>query len=130
MSALRDKAWKRFGAGLAGLALYVQLAFAGWGVLALATPADPGDALAGHALCLAQGGSPSPATPAPTAPTHNHAACCCCLWHQAPAIEPLAAATPRPVIDIRLVRREADGESFVPAPSRGPANARAPPAAA
>ena len=45
---------------LAGLALYLQLAFASWG--ALATQAEPVDALAEHALCLAtQDGSSQPA---------------------------------------------------------------------
>ena len=90
---------------LAGLALYLQLAFASWG--ALATQAEPVDALAEHALCLAtQDGSSQPARPAdqaPRPPAHHHAASCC-LWHQFPGLEPVATPTPQAVPHVKVTR--------------------------
>jgi hypothetical protein len=50
MTRLRDLRFRRFGTVLAGLALCLQLAFASWGMLALAVPDEPADALGGHAL--------------------------------------------------------------------------------
>lgn len=130
MIRLRDKSWRRVGASLAGLALYLQLAFASLGMLAATAPAGPADALAEHALCLAaQDGAaqPSaPADPAPAAPTHDHGAFCC-LWHSLPGVQSVAAAVPLPVAYARLARLDAGETAFIPRPRRGPANARAPP---
>ena len=126
---MRNKAWRRFGASLAGLALYLQLALAGWGTLALAPEADPTDPFGGHALCLAAGGAAQPAAPAdqaPTAPTHDHTAFCC-LWHSLPGVEPMAALAPQPIAYASIARGGRDDAPFIPGPRRSPANARAPP---
>jgi hypothetical protein len=131
MSALRDKPLKIFGATLAGLALYLQFVFAGWGMLAPATPGTPADALGGHALCLAaESGAPQPAVPAsdsPSTPAHDHFAFCC-LWHSMPGVAPQAALLPQPVAYAATGHDERGDPALIPGPPRGPANARAPPA--
>ena len=131
MIALRDKPGKIFGAGLAGLALYLQLVFASWGMLALASPGEPADALGGHALCLAaESGAPHPATPAgdqPTAPAHDHLAFCC-LWHSLPGVTPQAALLPQPVAYAAVGHDEPRDPALIPGSPHGSANARAPPA--
>ena len=128
MSGLRDKSMRRLGASLAGLALYLQLAFAVSGMLP--TPDEPADALGGHALCLsAAGGAAPPAAPAdqvPVAPSHDHASLCC-LWHSLPGVAPQAAAAPLPIAYSGIARSEPGDTPFIPGPRRGPANARAPP---
>src|SRR5271170_8107844 len=130
MIGLRDKSLRRLGASLAGLALYVQLAFAGWGMLATATPGEPADAFGGHALCLAAvDGTTQPAAPTndvPAAPAHDHAALCC-LWHSLPGVTPQAALAPLPVAYAGLAHSEFGNTAFIPGPRRGPVNARAPP---
>ncbi|HZK92376.1 MAG TPA: hypothetical protein VFC56_19730 [Stellaceae bacterium] len=126
---MRDRHWRRFGAALAGVALYVQLAVAGGGMLALATQGDPGDVLGGHALCLAApdgAAQPAAPVPSPAAPTHDHGAVCC-LWHSLPGIQPLAAAAPLPVAYADIDRGSIGDAPFTGGPRRGPANARAPP---
>jgi hypothetical protein len=126
MIGRRDKSWRRFGTLLASLALYMQLAFASWG--ALATQPEPADAFAEHALCLAaQDGSSRPADPAPSTPTHHHAASCC-LWHQFPGLEPVATPTPQAVPHASVTRLGLGEATFTPGPRHSPANARAPPA--
>jgi hypothetical protein len=131
MIALRDKPVKIFGATLAGLALYLQFVFAGWGMLVLATPDEPADALGGHALCLAaESGAPQPAEPtgnAPATPAHDHLAFCC-LWHSMPGVAPQAALLPRPVVYAAIGHDEPGDPALIPGPPHGPANARAPPA--
>jgi hypothetical protein len=130
MIGLRDKSWRRLGASLAGLALYLQLAFASWGMLSVAAPGEPGDALAGHALCLAaSGGAATPAAPsdgAPVAPAHDHLASCC-LFHSLPGITPQAALPPQPLVYAGVAHHARGGDAIVPGPRHGPANARAPP---
>ena len=131
MIALRDKPLKIFGASLAGFALYLQFVFAGWGMLTLATPGEPADALGAHALCLADAGNPpQPAGPAkgtPTAPAHDHLAFCC-LWHSMPGVAPQTALLPQPVVYAAIGHDEPGDLALIPGPPRGPANARAPPA--
>ena len=130
MNGLRDKSTRRLGASLAGFALYLQLVFAGWGMLATAAPSEPADAFGGHALCLAGiEDTTQPATPSDNAPapaTHDHLAFCC-LWHLAPAITPSIAMVHRPVAYAAIGQPETGNDVFVPGPRRGPANARAPP---
>jgi hypothetical protein len=129
MIAMRDKTWRRLGASLAGLALYLQLAIAGSGMLALATPDGAADALGGHALCLADAGRAQPATPTdgvPVAPTHDHGAFCC-LWHTLPGVAPQSAGTPFPITYAAIARDAFGDDSAIPGPQRGRANARAPP---
>jgi hypothetical protein len=129
MNGLRDKSLRRLGASVAGFALYLQLVFAGWGMLA-AAPSQPADAFGGHALCLAGlEGANQPAVPsdnAPAPPTHDHLAFCC-LWHLAPAITPTAAMVVGPIAYAAIGQQETRGEVFIPGPRRSPANARAPP---
>jgi hypothetical protein len=131
MTGWRDKSFRRLGAALAGLALAVQLAFASWGMPALATPGDPADAFGPHALCLA--GDPGkaapetpPARPAPAAPAHDHGAFCC-LWHPLPGVAPMAAAAPLPVAYAAITRGDLADSRFLPGLRHRPANARAPP---
>lgn len=129
MIGLRDSRVTRLGALLAGLALYLQLAFASWSTLVLTAATDPANAFGGHALCLADGGVlPQPAAPAntPTPPAHDHSSFCC-LWHSLPAVAPMAAQAPQPVTYAAVIHAEAGGLTFIPGPHRGPANARAPP---
>jgi hypothetical protein len=128
MIGRRDKSWRRIGVALAGAALYLQLAFASWGMLALAAGA-PSDAFGGHALCLAAQGGAAPTTPpanAPAAPIHDHGAFCC-LWHPLPGLQPFATAPPLPAAYADIARGDLREVSFIAAPRRGPANARAPP---
>ena len=126
MIGLRDKRMRRFGAAIAGLAVYLQLAFASWGMLALPTAVDPSDALASHALCLA-GDSASRTPPAvPVAPAHDHFAFCC-LWHSLPGITPQAALTLVPVTYIAVAHDAGGATVFHTGRPRGPAEARAPP---
>jgi hypothetical protein len=129
MIGLRDKRIRRFGAAIAGLAVYLQLAFASWGLVALPTASDPTDALGGHALCLASdAGTPrtAPADTGPVAPAHDHFAFCC-LWHSLPGVTPQAALTPVPVAYTVVMAAKGRTAVFYAAPPRGPAEPRAPP---
>jgi len=130
MKGLRHQFLRRLGASLAGLALYLQLAFASQGLPAVAATADPTGGFDAHALCLATGGGgdqpASPADPAPVAPTHNHAALCC-LWHAFPGVQPAAAAAPQPVAYARLASVARHEAAPIPGRPQRPANARAPP---
>lgn len=129
MCALRDKPLRMFGAALAGLALYLQLAFAGWGMLALAAQDQADGALPVHALCLAGGGEPQPAAPsqgAPVAPAHDHIAFCC-LWHSPPAITPSVIPAALPTAYARIAQSNSGDAPFLSGLHRSPANARAPP---
>jgi len=134
MIARRDRSFQRIGATLAGVALYVQLVFAGWGMLALAAAGAPIDALDGHALCLAgDAAALQPAAPAdggssPATPTHDHLAFCC-LWHSLPGVAPQARPLPQPVAYAVVVPHGTGDATRLPGPPRGPANARAPPPA-
>jgi len=130
MSGLRDKSLRRLGASLAGFALYLQLVFASWGMLANAVPGQATDAFGDHSLCLAgTEGTAQPTAPSDNAPapaTHDHLAFCC-LWHLAPAITPTTVMLPRPVAYAATGQDKSGGDAFIPGPQRGPANARAPP---
>jgi hypothetical protein len=129
MIALRDKPWRRFGAVLAGLAIYLQLALAGLAGAPLAASSTAADRLAEHALCLAGAAGERqqlPGDPAPVAPAHDHTLFCC-LWHSPAGPAPDAARLPVPVAYAVAALREAAGSSLVPGPRRGPGNARAPP---
>lgn len=126
MIGMRGKSWRRFGASLSGLALGLQLMLSSLGLVIATASADPAEAFAGHALCIAGGGT-QPAD-APAAPAHDHAGFCC-LWHQLPGIQPLAAALPVPLTVAYAAPIERGMAAFTPGPQRGPANARAPPLA-
>jgi hypothetical protein len=131
MHALCDRSVRRLTAAIAGLALYLQLAFAGPGLLTIGAPGDPIASLAEHALCLAAqtGGSQQPADDAPAVPAHDHSLFCC-LWHPLPGVAPQAAQATRPVAYAIVAVAERAGSASRPGPYRGPANARAPPALA
>ena len=128
MNALRDSSVRRLSVALAGLALYLQLAFAGPGMLALAAPSTSFNQLDAHALCLAGGGEaqPQPADNAPGAPAHDHTLFCC-LGHLLPGVAPQAASTSLPVSYAAAALVEPGGAALVAAPRHKPANARAPP---
>jgi len=131
MIGLRRRYWRRWGAALSGLALGVQLMLATAG-LVIAAAAAPADALGPHALCLAgarDGDTGRPAQPAdgaPGTPIHAHAALCC-LWHQVPAVAPVAALPSQPAVYALVFVVEPRPASLVPGPGYGPHNARAPP---
>jgi hypothetical protein len=124
MKRLRRNAWSQFGASLAGTALALQLAFASWGMLGMASAAA--DPFGGHALCLAGATPAVPAGSAPSAPIHDHARLCC-LWHPLPAVQASPARTPEPVAFAAIAQQDHSQTPFLPGPQRGPANARAPP---
>jgi hypothetical protein len=130
MIGWRDKPTRRLGASLGGFALVLQLGFASWSMWAQAAPTGPADAFGGHALCLAATGAAThPADGAPLAPSHDHTAFCC-LWHTLAALHPVVPPAPQPVDYARAARIASGDTPFIPGPSRGPANARAPPAPA
>ena len=129
MIGLRDIHLRRFGASLAGLALYVQLVLAVWGGLPPVASAAQAGGFDAHALCLAGigGDQQPPSDHAPPAPAHNHAALCC-LWHALPGVPvQAAAAATLPVAYANVALDRFGGASVIPGPHRGPANARAPP---
>lgn len=128
MHALRDRSVKRLLAAITGVALYLQLAFAGPGMLALGAPTDSAGLLAEHALCLAAqtGNHQQPADNGPTAPAHDHSIFCC-LWHPLPGVAAQAAAPPLPVNYATLAPSEPNAAALIAGPRHHPANARAPP---
>lgn len=127
MHALRDSPIKRLPAALAGLALYLQLAFAGPGMLALTVPAGPTGLFAEHALCLAGGGR-QPAAPNDGAPSAPHAHDpFCCLFYAVPALTPQADFASAPVAYVRVVIGARGDDALPAAATHGPGNARAPP---
>jgi hypothetical protein len=130
MTRLRDPRLRRLGTGLAGLALYLQLVFASWGMLAPAITGASTDALGGHALCLASASTDAqPAAPAdnlPAAPAHDHLALCC-LWHSLPGVAQHAAQAPVPFAYATIAHDETGATAFNSRPLRSPAEARAPP---
>jgi hypothetical protein len=130
MIGLRDLRIKHFGAALAGLALSLQLVFASWGMLVMSAPAEPADALGGHALCLAAATSNAdqPVSPgsAPAGPAHDHLAFCC-LWHALPGITPQAALLPQSVSYDGVAQADPRDTATIAAPQRGLFKARAPP---
>src|SRR5215472_9700510 len=118
MIALRDKPWWRFGAVLAGLAIYLQLALAGLAGVPLAAGSAATDGLAEHALCLAGASDQRqqpPGDPAPVAPAHDHTLFCC-LWHSPAAPAPDAAHIPVPVAYVVAAPQESGGPSLAPGP--------------
>ncbi len=131
MHALRDSSVSRLTAAIAGLALYLQLAFGGPGMLALGDPGDPVAALAEHALCLAAQteNHQQPGDNSPAVPVHDHGLFCC-LWHPLPYVTPLAAQATLPVAYAIVALAERNASALISGPHRGPANARAPPALA
>jgi hypothetical protein len=127
MTRRSDSLPRRLGASLAGLALGLQLVFAGWGMLAMAAPVDLADPFGGHALCLAGGAEKtSPGQPVPAPPAHDHATFCC-LWHPLPGVQPAAGIAPLPVAYAALARVNRGAAPFAAGPRHNPANARAPP---
>jgi hypothetical protein len=130
MTHLRNPRLRRLGTGLAGFALYLQLAFASWGTLAPPVADSSIDALRGHALCLAAASTDAqpvaPADNVPAAPVHDHLALCC-LWHSLPGVALNGAQTPVPVTYATLVHDENGATAFNSRPLRSPAEARAPP---
>ena len=131
MNGWRDTSLRRLGATLAGLALYLQLAFASWGMFAAVTPGNPSDGFGEHALCLAGGApaQPAPSDDVPAAPAHDHQALCC-LWHPLAAMAAPATSTPQPVAYAHAKLGGAGDTVFSPGPQRSPVNARAPPPSA
>lgn len=131
MHALRDNPVRRLLAAIAGVALYLQLAFAGPGMLALGAPAGSVGLLDAHALCLGAqtGNRQQPADNGPAAPAHDHSIFCC-LWHPLPGVAPQAAAPPLPVNYASIAPSEPDAAALIPGPRHRTANARAPPALA
>lgn len=128
MHALRDSTVRRLLVAVASLTLYLQLAFAGPGMLALSASPDAIGSLAEHALCLAArgGNRQQPADNGPHAPVHDHSDFCC-LWHPLPDVVPQTAATPLPVSWASIPPREPGTAALIPGPRHRPANARAPP---
>lgn len=127
MIGLRDKPMRRFGAALAALVLYVQLALSvGAPALAASDDADP---LGPHALCLAAADGAAPIQPAdgtPAAPAHIHGDLCCLLHLTAAAPQP-ATVIPVPIAYAGAAVATTRTAAFIPGPRHDPRNARAPP---
>jgi hypothetical protein len=128
MHALRDSTVRRLLAAIASLALYLQLAFAGPGMLALSVSPDTVGSLAEHALCLAAPGGErqQPADNGPAAPVHDHSDFCC-LWHPLSGLASQTTATPLPVGYASVTPSELGTAALISGPRHRPANARAPP---
>jgi hypothetical protein len=130
MFGRRGKSWRSCGASLAGLALGLQLVLSSLSLVLFAVTTGPADAFGPHALCLAgETGAPQPAHPAdgaPSGPVHAHDAFCC-LWHHLPGVQPVALLPTQPVAYALATASESSEAAVVPAPRRGPNNARAPP---
>ena len=127
MIGWRGRNWRRLGAALGGAALYAQLLFASWGMLALASPADPESAF-GHALCLAgQDGNSQPTAPEPPASSPHTHCTLCALWHAQVALHPAAPSIPLPIAYDGLAPRALEPQQPAVARLDRPPNARAPP---
>jgi hypothetical protein len=128
MHALRDSVVSRLLAAVASMALYLQLAFAAPGMLALSASPDTVGSLAEHALCLGapSGNRQQPADNGPVAPVHDHRDFCC-LWHPLSGLASQTAATPLPISYASVTRCEPGTAALIPDPRHRPANARAPP---
>lgn len=138
MTRLGWRRWRyrvrRFGAGLAMLALCFGLAVPAWTPQTL-TPlpdTDLATLLGEHALCLAGGHGEAPAEPAndQKAPAHDHRLCC--LFHASFGCAPPPASPPA---QIRVSLASAvvlplDAAALIPRLPSGRARARAPPTAA
>lgn len=130
MIRMRERAWRRCGASLAGLALGLQLVLSSFALLPAAPP-DPVEAFGPHALCLAADADTRRApqqrdsTP-PTNPAHVHDASCC-LWHHVAGTDPVSPTLALPVAYGLAAAGETEPTAFVPGPDQGPRNARAPP---
>jgi hypothetical protein len=125
---LRGQTVRRVSAAFAGLALYLQLALAGPGMLSLVAPSDSINFLAAHALCLAAQAENQqrPADGAPAAPVHDHTLFCC-IWHPLPGDTPQAAQAVIPIGYAIVAVNECNEPVLVPGSHHGLANARAPP---
>jgi|SRR5579863_4126523 len=126
MNGLRDRSWRRFGTGLIGLAVGLQLMLSSLSLVIAGTTADPAAGFDPGAICHAGGKSPPADGRGPVTPAHNHVAYCC-LWHQIPAIQPTVAAARAPAVFAYLAPSYPRPVAFSRNPPRGPVNARAPP---
>lgn len=129
MACLRIQRWRAVAASFAGLALYIQLAFASWGMLVLAVPPASED-FGGHVLCLAEGDLTSRAPPpdkgSSRAPAHHHFAFCC-LCHLLPGIPAAVAQTPQLFAYVGVARDARSDADFLAGRRHRPATARGPP---
>src|SRR5581483_7843715 len=89
---------RRFGVGLAVLALCLRLAIPAWTPETIAGPASPAADLVAlygeHALCMAAALGETPPDPGetPKAPAHDHGLCC--LFHANLGFAPASPAAP------------------------------------
>lgn len=129
MNGLRARRVQGIGAGVASLALYLQLVFATWCALMLAAHANPLGIYGEHALCLAgeakasQRSGPGGAAPSPGSCGHGW----CCPLHQVTGIQPRLTLVPQPANFECIARLGAGEPRFIPLQRTDLANARAPP---
>lgn len=130
LSRYRHLCVRRFGVGLAVLALCFGLAVQAWTpqVLAPAPDTDLATLLGEHALCLAGGHGEAPADPGdhPNGPSHDHHLCC--LFHANFGFPP----PPAPTAPTRLALDSfaaplPEAAPLIPRLPTGAARARAPP---
>jgi hypothetical protein len=125
---------RRFGVGLAVLALCLRLTVPAWAPETIAAPGPAADLVAlygEHALCVAaaQGETPPDPGNTPQEPAHDHGTCC--LFHANLGFPPpLAPSTPTRLALASTVAPFPDATAPNPRLPTGAARARAPPPAA
>jgi hypothetical protein len=130
----RQPCVRRFGVGLAVLALCLGLFAPAWAPQTIAAPSPSADLVAlygEHALCIAAAQGEAPAEPGGSqkAPAHDHRLCC--LFHANFCFPPPPApSAPTRLALISAVTPLSDATALAPRPPTGAPRARAPPPAA
>ncbi len=131
----RELRARRFGVGVAVLALCLRLAVPAWAPETIAAPAAPAADLVAlygeHALCIAaaQGETPPDPGDGPKKLVHDHGTCC--LFHANFGFPPPPApSAPTRLALVSIVAPLPDATAPAPRLPTGAARARAPPPAA
>jgi hypothetical protein len=134
LSRYRQPRVRRFGVGIAVLALCLRLAIPASTPATIATPSSPAADLVAlygeHALCIAaaQGEAPPDPGGGPKEPAHDHGLCC--LFHANLGFPTTAPPAPTRLAFVGIVAPLPDATAPTPRLPTGAARARAPPPAA
>jgi hypothetical protein len=127
----RELRARRFGVGIAVLALCLQLAVPAWMPEPAAAAPSTADLVAlfgEHALCIAAARGETPAEPGGEQKGQAHDHGLCCLFHANFGFAPPAAPpTPTRLAYYTLAAPIPDAAALTPRPPTGAARARAPP---